>query len=178
VASFGLAREYPGEPWLTMLVDPDGHQMAVRLFNYSRAFAPPGHTVVQVSREVEWESWAAAAQNDRPAYEAMKRDAADLALAAVERLWPGSKAAVEVQDVATPWTTYRYTLNRRGAYEGFLPTPEVVTKTVPRQLPGLERFWMAGQWVMPGGGVPPVLYSGRHAAQLICRADRRRFRAP
>lgn len=34
---------------------------------------------------------------------------------------------------------------------------------------------MAGQWVMPGGGVPPCLYSGRHAVQLMCHADKKRF---
>jgi phytoene dehydrogenase-like protein len=34
---------------------------------------------------------------------------------------------------------------------------------------------MAGQWVMPGGGVPACLYSGRHAIQLLCRDDGKAF---
>jgi phytoene desaturase len=46
---------------------------------------------------------------------------------------------------------------------------------VERTLPGLKDFYMAGQWVMPGGGVPSCLYSGRHAVQLLCKQDGRPF---
>ena len=50
-------------------------------------------------------------------------------------------------------------------------TAEAMRTALRRQLPGLEDFYMAGQWVMPGGGVPPCLYSGQHAVQLLCRRD-------
>jgi phytoene dehydrogenase-like protein len=46
---------------------------------------------------------------------------------------------------------------------------------ISRTLPGLKNFYMAGQWVVPGGGVPPCLYSGRHAVQLVCREDKKPF---
>jgi len=82
---------------------------------------------------------------------------------------------VEVTDVATPYTTWRYTLNHKGAYMGWLPTPKSIMTFVPRTLPGLADFYMAGQWVMPGGGVPPCLYSGRHVVQLLCHKDRKQF---
>jgi len=44
----------------------------------------------------------------------------------------------------------------------------------------LEGFYMAGQWVMPGGGVAPCLYSGRHVIQLLCArtSDRSRRVCP
>jgi len=32
-----------------------------------------------------------------------------------------------------------------------------------------------GQWVMPGGGVPPCLYSGRHVVQILCHRDGKPF---
>jgi phytoene dehydrogenase-like protein len=54
-------------------------------------------------------------------------------------------------------------------------TPEAFRTTIARTLPGLDNFYMAGQWVMPGGGVYPVLYSGRHAVQLLCHQDGRPF---
>ena len=78
-------------------------------------------------------------------------------------------------DVATPYTTWRYTLNQNGAYRGWLPTPEVLTTMVGRTLPGLENFSMAGQWAVPGGGVPMCLYSGRHAEQIFCHRDGKPF---
>jgi phytoene dehydrogenase-like protein len=84
--------------------------------------------------------------------------------------------AVEVTDVATPYTTWRYTLNFHGSPEGWLPTTKAIMTNIPRALPGLADFYMAGQWVMPGGGVPPCLYSGKHAVQLLCHHDRRAFR--
>jgi hypothetical protein len=38
-------------------------------------------------------------------------------------------------------------------------------------LPGLKRFLMAGQWVMPGGGLPSGLLSARAAVQSLCEHD-------
>jgi len=34
---------------------------------------------------------------------------------------------------------------------------------------------LAGQWVMPGEGVPPCILSGRHVVQILCRRDGKRF---
>lgn len=37
-----------------------------------------------------------------------------------------------------------------------------------KTLPGLDNFYLAGQWVEPGGSVPVVAMSGRNAVRLIC----------
>lgn len=42
-------------------------------------------------------------------------------------------------------------------------------------LPGLERFYMCGQWVEPGGGLPTGIISGRRLIKSICKEDRIRF---
>ena len=86
----------------------------------------------------------------------------------------GMVSQVEMVDVATPYTTWRYTLNRQGAWGAWLMTPEIITRPIERKLPGLKNCYLAGQWVMCGG-VPPSLYSGRHAVQLICRDVGRKF---
>jgi phytoene desaturase len=143
----------------------------VRLFNYSPSFAPEGKTVVQAAVETSWEFWQELRKRDLEAYKARKERVAAEILDRLDERWPGLSSAVEVADVATPYTTWRYTRNRRGAFEGFVPTPAAVTARVPKALPDLKNFYMAGQWVMPGGGVPPVLFSGRHAIQLLCRSD-------
>ena len=46
---------------------------------------------------------------------------------------------------------------------------------MPRTLPGLKNFYMAGQWVEVGGGIPAVAVSGRNILQVICKADGRKF---
>ena len=150
--------------------------VVLRLFNYSSRFAPSGKTVIQASFETEWDYWHAL-QKDRPRYEDEKERIAAEVLHRLETHYPGLSEQVEMTDVATPWTTWRYTLNQKGAYEGWLPTASQIMTALPRTLPGLGNFTMAGQWVIPGGGVPTCLYSGRDAIQILCRQEGKPFTA-
>jgi hypothetical protein len=34
---------------------------------------------------------------------------------------------------------------------------------------------MAGQWLYPGGGLPPSVMSGKSAIKQICKKDRKQF---
>lgn len=182
MVNLGVRREFPGEPAFSMIRLRHPFQvggllvegMMVRCFNYAPGFAPADRTLLQVEFETEWEHWNLL-RADPPAYRAEKERVAAEVRDRLEGLYPGIGEQVEMTDVATPYTTWRYTLNHHGAYEGFLPTPETITAAVDRTLPGLDGFFMAGQWVMPGGGVPPSLFSGRHAVELLCRWDGRDF---
>ena len=71
-------------------------------------------------------------------------------------------------DVATPLTFWRNARAWRGAYEGWMPSTDNFMQHVPKTLPGLDRLYMAGQWVEPGGGVPTALMSGRQLVQILC----------
>jgi len=86
---------------------------------------------------------------------------------------------VEAVDVATPLTTERYTGNWQGSMESWMITTKTIGmmmgKGMSKTLPGLDGFYMIGQWVQPGGGLPPAALSGRDFIQLICHADRRPF---
>ena len=98
--------------------------------------------------------------------------------AQIERIYPGLSAQVEVCDVATPVSYERYTGNWQGATCGFLLTKEVMRMMllgVDKTLPGLRNFYMAGQWVEPGGSVPISAMSGRQALQLICHDEGQPF---
>jgi hypothetical protein len=44
-----------------------------------------------------------------------------------------------------------------------------------KTLPGLESFYMAGQWMQEGGSLPPAAMSGRDVMQVICKQDKRRL---
>lgn len=72
-------------------------------------------------------------------------------------MYPGITPLVEVTDVATPYTFWYFTRNYRASYEGWLITKTAVQIILPKTLTGLNNFHMAGQWVEPGGGIPPVL---------------------
>jgi phytoene dehydrogenase-like protein len=40
---------------------------------------------------------------------------------------------------------------------------------------GLKNFYMAGHWVVAGGGLPSAALSGRYAAQMICAQNGIKF---
>jgi phytoene desaturase len=183
MVNYGVALEFPGEPPFTTVMlehpltisDQAINGIFVRIFNYTPKFAPLGKTVVQVEMETEWGYWNDLQSEDRVRYDAEKERIAAEVLERLEAHYQGISSQVEMTDVATPYTTWRYTLNHQGAWMGWLPTPEALSTRIRRTLPGLADFYMAGQWVTPGGGVPPSLYCGRHVAQILCHQDGKRF---
>jgi phytoene dehydrogenase-like protein len=185
VVDFGVAKAWPASADATsvflerpmMVAGQPVGEFFVRTFSDYPAFAPAGHSVVQVLVNTDWHAWNRLAQ-DRQAYEAEKeRFATDLAVR-LEPYLPGIRGAIREVDVATPLTFWRYTRNYRGAFEGFMMTPKTMTTRVPKTLPGLGNFYMAGQWVEPGGGLPAVIASGKNVVRLICRADAKAFQPP
>jgi hypothetical protein len=45
------------------------------------------------------------------------------------------------------------------------------------KISGLDGFILSGQWILQSGGLPPAGITGRFAAQRICKADKRKFKA-
>ena len=104
-----------------------------------------------------------------------KQRVADEVLERIADRLPEIAGRVRMIDVATPLTFWRYARSWRGAYEGWLPTPKTLRALVPKRFPMIEGLHLVGQWVQPGGGVPPTLLSGRHLVQLLCDQAGRRF---
>lgn len=184
LASFGAERAFDGVPHSQQLrlARPIRHAgglteaIHLRVLNYDPALAPAGHSVVQVLLESDWDWWDGL-RGQGQAYADEKRRLAEELLERLEPHLPGLRERLRMTDVATPYTFWRYSRNHRGAYEGWLPTVEAVRTELPRRLPGLEGFHMVGQWVEPGGGIPPALAGGRHLLQRLCREDGRPFQA-
>jgi len=179
LASFGVAKPYPESPALLIVdgVEPFyvGNRLTdslyVRTCNDDPSFAPPGNSVVQAMLATDYDWWAT-----RGSLYAETKDAtAHAVLGKLEPLFPGIREAVRMIDVATPLTYWNMARSWRGAYEGWMPSAEAFFGHVRKTLAGLNGFYMAGQWVEPGGGVPSALMSGRQAIQLVCRDDERRF---
>lgn len=136
----------------------------VRVCNDEPAFAPEGHCVVQATVGTDYDWWA----ERGPRYGSEKAAAARSIVDRIEHRVPGLGQAVAVTDVATPLTFWRHGRAWRGAYEGWLPTPHTFMTHVPKTIPGLKGLYLAGQWVEPGGGIPPSLMSGRQLVQILC----------
>ncbi len=142
-----------------------------RIYNEDPAFAPQGHTVVQLMLATDYDWWAQRG-ND---YGASKDEIGVRGLELLEPHIPGIREATRMTDVATPLTYWQATRTWRGAFEGWKPTPDTFFGHVPKTLPGLDGLYMAGQWVEPGGGVPTALMSGRQLVQILCDRVKRPF---
>jgi phytoene dehydrogenase-like protein len=106
---------------------------------------------------------------------AEKEKIAGTMIVALEERFPGISSQIEMWDVATPLTFERYTGNWKGSAIGWDVTVDTFFMPMSKTLPGLDNFYMAGQWVEPGGGVPMVAVSGRNVIQLICKRDKKPF---
>lgn len=147
----------------------------LRIRNYDPTMAPPGKTAITSMIPADYDYWKRLA-GDQAAYEAEKKAVGEALVQILERRFPGTADRVEVVDVSTPLTFERYTGNWRASFEGWQPTPATLTIEMPKTLPGLGSFYLAGQWVAPGGGLPAGVMTGRQVAQLVCHADGRKFR--
>lgn len=146
----------------------------VRVYNFDPTLSPAGKNVVVVSWESDYEYWKKLRQEPER-YKAEKDRIADDVINRLEQRFPGITAQVEMCDVATPVTWERYTGNWQGAYEGWQFSTSSFTASMKKTLPGLDNFYMAGQWVNPGGGMPTAAMSGNHTIQFICHKDKKKF---
>lgn len=186
--SFGIAQDLSQQPGFLLRVleqplevDPSTslRQLGFRFFHFDPTFAPAGKTAVTCFLSTtDFEYWLQLRHTDPVRYRAEKQRVAQSVLQVLERIVPGIHASIEVTDVSTPASVIRYTGNWKGSMEGWLLTPATGLRQLPNTLPGLHHFLMVGQWVMPGGGLPAGLITGKTAVRDLCRDDRVPFLRP
>ena len=142
-------------------------------YQFDPTMAPAGKTVIVLRFESPWDLWKDLSEE---AYKNEKLQIETDARILLEKHFPEITGNIEVVDVATPMTDVRYTGVWKGAYEGFMPSSRNLLTNLKPTLPGLKRFYMAGQWLFPGGGLPPAGQSGKWAVQLICKKEMQNFR--
>jgi len=149
-------------------------RMSLLVYNFDPTLSPEGKSVAHVAYGTDYDYWEEL-YKDPEKYKAEKERIADEVVDRLNRRFPGIAEQVEMRDVATPMTWVRYTGNWRGSYEGWMFSAESFTGSMRKTLPGLDNFYMAGQWVNPGGGMPTAALSGNHTIQLICKRDNKKF---
>lgn len=158
------------------IADKEQKWINARVSNYDPSMAPEGKSIVTFMIETDYGYWQALKQ-DPDKYKVEKQEIAGKLIDVMEKRFPGFRSQVEMIDVATPLTFERYTGNWKGSYQGWILNGDTVTLTIEKTLPGLDNFYMAGQWVMPGGGLPAGAMTGRYVTQMICKKDGLVFRA-
>jgi len=183
--SLGVNRDFSGEPhWVTYLLDQplliggtEHAQIDIKHYCFDPSLAPAGKSALVVKLRTNYDYWQRI--YGHRLYDTEQEQVAQIVTDYLETRYPGLRAQTETIDVATPLSYERYTGNWFGSSCGWLLNKETMLMMMmgmPKTLPGLKNFYLAGQWVEPGGGVPLVATSGRNAIQLICAADGKPFR--
>lgn len=156
-------------------------RLTSHFFNFDKNCIPPGKTAIMTHvRSHRFEFWKELRENDPEGYKNLKQKLAEKIIDVVDKTFSTDevriKENIEVIDVCTPYTYYRWTYNYRGSYEGWIPDPYSTGRNLSKTVTGLEGFYFCGQWVEPGGGLPSAAMSGRNVAQLICARDKKKFK--
>lgn len=132
-------------------------------------FAPKGKSVLKAQIETDYFYWKELYEKDKDRYYSEKEWVLETYIRKLEDIFPGIKDDIEITDVATPVTWERHTGNWQGSYEGWMPTVDTFGVILPKKLPGLHNFYMTGQWVFPGGGVPMCMAQGKNLIKQIIK---------
>jgi phytoene dehydrogenase-like protein len=134
---------------------------------FDDSLSPPGKTFVKAIIGTEYKYWADL-YNSLEEYNKEKSSIAQMVINEIDHHFPSFADGVNMIDVATPVSFFKWTGNREGAYMGWRVSPSTMTKLIPNDLPGLSHFYMTGQWVKIGGGLPTAAVAGRDIIQILC----------
>ena len=180
--SFGIddkiETDAPSEIWLNkdQMIGRTKTENGYSIMNYcfDPTMAPEGNTTIVIRFDSPWDLWK---DLEGEEYKAEKVRIENDARAILERHYPGISRKIKITDVATPKTDVKYTGVWKGSYEGFMPSSKNLMDKIDPALPGLKKFYMAGQWLFPGGGLPPAGQSGKWAIQYICKEEKTVFKS-
>ena len=184
--SLGVSRSFSELPHMLRfpvareLVSPDGtkySRIEVNFYNYDPTLAPKGKCVLTVKfYSKNGDYWIGLRSSDPEEYRRQKTAFAEEIIGILEEKFGGIRNAIEETDIATPSTYQRYTNNWQGSTQGWLPGKNIIAPSpVDVILPGLQNFYLAGQWTQPGGGLPVAIKSARTVAQMICHKYHKPF---
>lgn len=161
-----------------LIAGEDRWEIGLKHYSFDPSLAEPGKSCLEVMLRSNYAYWQRI--YGRRLYDTEQIQVQELVIDFQEKRYPGLRQQVEVVDVCTPLSYERYTGNWLGSTCGWLLTKETMLLMISgmeKTLPGLENFYLAGQWVEPGGSVPLAATSGRNAVQLICHQEGRVFQA-
>ena len=149
------------------LADQNYEYLSINNYASDPVYSPEEKTAMTISLAGDtYDFWKNAKEENL--YEVEKQKLADAVIEALTVQIPEVDGHIEVCDIATPLTYERYCGNWKGSWMTEL-TPSMKMKEYPSVIKGLSGLYFAGQRIMPPGGLPVALTSGRTAVQYLCR---------
>ncbi len=145
-----------------------GQTLRYLSFYSHREHAPSGGTALTAALMTDtYDFWKKAKDEGR--YEAEKQALGEQIVRALCGKYSECEGKIEVVDIATPLTYERYTGAYRGSWMSIMKPGARAGMMYPAYSENINGLYFAGHRMMPPGGLPVALSSGRTAAQLVCR---------
>jgi prolycopene isomerase len=136
--------------------------------------APPGkgtliiHCPAYLEYRQQWGTGAGLARGEE--YQAVKQEFAEILLDRLEAsIVPGLRRHIEVMEIATPVTYWRYTGNTCGSISGVKPTVRNVRAGVAHYQTPVKRLLLGGHCGEYGGGVPMAVRAAANASLIVLK---------
>ena len=145
-------------------VEADGFGLTV-YDNLYEGYSPEGKNTLNFMILQGYDHWKKYEEDYRKGnkaeYKKEKERMAGILIEKAEKaLLPGLREAIEVKEIGTPLTNWRYTRNCRGAIYGWDQTVNNSgASRVPHRTP-IRNLFLAGAWTSPGHGYGAVIPSG------------------
>jgi len=135
---------------------------------YEPAMAPEGEQILIVQKVLDMDYDSV---QDWPRH---KREIETFIFSNLERVIPGIGERIAVRTSASARTSWRFTLNHRGAMLGWEMSPGQLGAGRPAPETAIRGLHCVGHWTQPGGGITPVIVSAMRVARAVTgRAESR-----
>jgi len=192
-AAFGLDLDISGmEPDLLFAIDPirfEDHELTFLSFKhycYEPSFAPAGHSSISIFLDGNYDWWKNLITDEISSpdalhissekYMAEKQRVLTGIMAALCKKYPEWEGHLIPLDFVTPLTYERYCGEYKGQWLSYGITPKRKRLLHNGKIKGLDNFIMSGQWLMPSGGTPVALITGKWAIQRLAKKDKLTWR--
>jgi len=136
--------------------------------------APPGkgtliiHCPAYLDYQEQWRTGEGLSRGE--GYQTAKQEFAEILLDRLEAdCIPGLRQHIEVMEIATPVTYWRYTGNSMGSISGVKPTVRNVRAGVAHYQTPVKRLLLGGHCGEYGGGVPMAVRAAANASLIVLK---------
>ena len=182
---YGLNRNLSQEPHALVLFlkdpiiieDKPLNRLDVEIFNFDQTLVPLNKTIIKIVFNSNYDYWQRLSEQPEN-YRNEKQKLADQVAQCLEFRFPGIAHQIEVSDVVTPVSVEHWTGTYRGCQAWGAPkeySNQARKNGVSKTLPGLDNFYMVGQWAGGTIGLNTVCLMGRNLIQEVCKKDHQKF---
>jgi prolycopene isomerase len=125
------------------------------------------HCSAHIDYADKWQTSEGMARGE--AYRRFKKTFADVLISRVEAFAPGLRSNIEVMEIATPITYWRYTGNTKGSISGTKPTGRNIRSGVAHYKTPVKNLLVGGHYGEYGGGVPMAVKAATNASLIVMK---------